>query len=470
VNHRRLVGIDLGIATAHTVRVLDGEGTIVAKRKAWPTVESLATVETAALACCPAGTRLEVVIEPTRPAWLPVAVFFTARGHRVFRVSSQKAADLRRFLSRHAKSNGIDADTLARLPLFDPARLRPLALPGAERAALDRRVRVTDRLTRQAADHKRRIKDLARQLLPLSPLTGELGAADLAVLECHAGPRALLRLSPARLTALIARASHGHQGAGRARQWLDAARASLELYGSHPAVDLAGLAAEVATEIRLLHAAQAELSAHAARRETYYRAVDPAGLARSLPGLAEVGGPALTACMGDPARFGRASQFRSYTGLAPKASETGETDRKGQPMSKAGSSLLRTTLVRAADTARKQDPQLARIYHQQMSQRGKDHLGALCVTAASLAERAWTVMRRGTPYVICDTDGRPVSAGQAKAIIAEHWTVPPEIRTRRRGKKTGKAPQKVLAGQYARGDLPRGTTPPRHEQPVKRSP
>jgi hypothetical protein len=42
------------------------------------------------------------------------AVFFTARGHRVFRVASAKAADLRRFLSRHAKSNGIDADTLAR--------------------------------------------------------------------------------------------------------------------------------------------------------------------------------------------------------------------------------------------------------------------------------------------------------------------------------------------------------------------
>jgi hypothetical protein len=118
MNHRRLVGIDLGIATAHTVRVLDGEGTIVAKRKAWPTVDSLIAVETAALAGCPANTGLEVVIEPTGPAWLPIAVFFSARGHRVFRVSSQKAADLRRFLSRHAKSNSIDAGTLARLPLL----------------------------------------------------------------------------------------------------------------------------------------------------------------------------------------------------------------------------------------------------------------------------------------------------------------------------------------------------------------
>ena len=63
MNYRRLVGIDLGIASAHTVRVLDGEGTTVAKRKAWPTVESLSEVETAALVGCPPGTRLEVVVE-----------------------------------------------------------------------------------------------------------------------------------------------------------------------------------------------------------------------------------------------------------------------------------------------------------------------------------------------------------------------------------------------------------------------
>jgi transposase len=374
MNHRRLVGIDLGVATAHTVRVLDGEGNVVAKRKAWPTVESLTAVEAAALAGCMEETRLEVVIEPTGPAWLPIAVFFTARGHRVFRVSSQKAADLRRFLSRHAKSNGIDADTLARLPLFDPGGLRPLVLPGAERAALDRRVRATDRLTRAGAEHKTRIKDLARQLLPASPLAGDLGAADLAVLERYADPRALLRLGAARLTALIAKASRNHQGAERARQWLHAAQASLELYAGHPAVDFTGLAAEVATEVRLLRATCAELAAHAAERETRYQQVDPAALARSLPGLADVGGPALTACMGDPARFATGKRFRSFTGLTPKASETGETDRKGQPMSKAGSSLLRTTLVRAADTARKQDPQLAAIYYLQMTERGKDHL------------------------------------------------------------------------------------------------
>ena len=113
---RRLVGIDLGIASSHTVRVLDETGAQVCRRRCEPSVASLARIEGAALRGAPQGTVLEVVVEPTGPAWLPVAVFFASRGHRVFRVSSAKSADLRRFLSKHAKSNSIDAETLARLP------------------------------------------------------------------------------------------------------------------------------------------------------------------------------------------------------------------------------------------------------------------------------------------------------------------------------------------------------------------
>jgi transposase len=474
MSEKRLVGIDLGIASAHTVRVLDGAGQTVMKRKAWPTVESLTEIETAALADAGEGATLEVVMEPTGPAWLPIAVFFSARGHRVFRVSSAKAHDLRRFLSRHTKTNGIDADTLARLALFDPDGLQPLVLPGVERAALDRRVRATDRLTRAASEHKVRIKDLVRTLMPMTPLTADLGAADLAVLERAADPNVLVRLGVKRLTALISKASHSQQGVERAEQWIAAAEASIELYDGHGAVAFTDLADEVATEVRLLRAIQVELTKHGEQREIAYRWVDPAGLARSLPGVADIGGPALVAAMGDPTRFARGKQFRSFTGLVPKASETGDTDRKGQPMSKAGSSLLRTTLVRAADTARKIDPQLARIYYIQIVERGKNHLGALCVVAANLAERFWAVMTRGMPYVICDIDGRPVEHDEAKAIIAEHWTVPPEVRARRRSKKMGKAPQQVhkahgrSSAQRAdkRGDLPHDTSFPLTTGPV----
>src|SRR5438046_10595942 len=86
--------------------------------------------------------------------------------------------------------------------------------------------------------------------------------------------------------------------------------------------------------------------------------------------------PAMTAVIGDAARFPSAAHVKSYLGLAPRASETGNTDRKGQPMSKAGSRLARATLIRAADWARKPDPQLAQVYHQQMADSGPDPLKA----------------------------------------------------------------------------------------------
>jgi len=465
---RRIVGIDLGIASEHTVRVLDQSGTVLAKRKALPNRASLLGIEQTALWRAPEGTRLEVVLEPTGPAWLPIAVFFAGRGHLVYRVSSQKAADLRRFLSRHAKSNGIDADTLARLPLVAPESLQPLVLPSAEQAALDRRVRACDRLTYEASRHKVRIKDLVRQLMPMTPLQGELGRADLAVLEHYADPRALMKAGKPRLTRLITAASKHHLGEQRASEWLEAAAASLELYGTHP-MPFAELAEEVASEVRLLKAIEAELEGHEQPREAAYQAVDPSGLARSVPGLKTVGGPALVACMGDPRRFRGAAAFRSFTGLTPKASETGETDRKGEPISKAGSRLLRTTLVRAADTARKQDPELAKIYFDQVVHRGKSHLGAICVVAAELAERAFVVMSRRTPYELRDLDGRPVTPEQAKAIIAAHFTVTEEVRARRRSKKAGKAPHGVVSQRpTTRRPSPR-STPHGQTSPVKKS-
>ncbi len=469
MNCRRLVGIDLGIASAHTVRVLDGEGNTIAQRKAWPTTESLGEVETAALAGCPDGTRLEVVVEPTGPAWLPIAVFFTARGHVVHRSRRPRrttCADScpgtpRPTGSTPTPSPGCRCSTpqgCSRWCCPAPSGRRWTAGSGPPTDSPNR-VRCTSAGS----------KDLARQLLPMTPLTGELGVADLAVLERYADPNALVKLGLKRLATMIEKTSKGHQGIDRARQWIGAAQASIELYAGHPAVAFVDLAAEIATEVRLLRAVQSELAKHAAERETAYRWVDPAGLARSLPGVADIGGPALVAAMGDPARFAKGKHFRSFSGLVPKASETGDSDRKGQAMSKAGSSLLRTTLVCAADNARKQDPQLARIYYVQMVERGKDHLGALCVVAANLAERFWAVMTRGMPYVICDTNGRPVEPDEAKAIIDEHWTMPTEVRARRRSKKVGKAPQKVLAGQpkpRARGAGTRGDLP----QPASSTP
>jgi len=109
----------------------------------------------------------------------------------------------------------------------------------------------------------------------MTPLAGDLGTAGLAMLERYAGPRELAATGAAELTRLIATASNQQQGEARAREWQAAAAAALELYGDHPAVAFEELAAEVATEVRLLKAVQAELAAHAAAREKRYKKAGP---------------------------------------------------------------------------------------------------------------------------------------------------------------------------------------------------
>lgn len=444
VSERRLVGIDLGITSRHTVAVLGGDSSTVCRRSCVATQASLTEIEQAALAGTEPGLQLEVVMEATGPSWGPVAYFFARRGHRVYRVSSAKAAALRKALSRNAKTNSIDAQTLARLPLVDPQGVYPWRPPSRAQAALDRRVRACARLTKQSSQSKVRLRALVRESLPMTPLGAVLSKTELALLErTGADPDQILKLGRTRLTRLISKVSAKHLGVEVAERWLEAAAQSRVLYGEGAEIAFAERAREIRTEVHLLAAYQAELVEHERGREAAYQQVDPEQLARSLSGVAEAGGPTVLAGIGEVGRFRNGSRLVSFTGLAPRASQTGESDRKGQPMSKAGPRLLRTALIRAADTARTQDPQLARIYYEQMTNRGANHLKALCVVATHLTRRLYAVMVRQTPYQLRDTDGRAITGEQGKAIVAAHWTVSEEVRRRRRSRTTRKAPQQV---------------------------
>ena len=217
----------------------------------------------------------------------------------------------------------------------------------------------------------------------------------------------------------------------------------------------ADLAAEVATEVALLPRVEAELAGHAAAATSAYRLSRP-GPARTpaCPGWPRSAAPAVTAIVG---RAGpvphRPTVPQSFTGLAPRAQRDRETDRKGQPMSKAGYRLLRTTLIRAADNARNHDPQLARIYYVQMVERGAEHLKALLRGRRAPGRTTpGRCSQRGMPYVICDTDGTPVDpATRPNRSSPNTGPCPREVRARRRsrkrtGSRAGKAPQQVLAG------------------------
>ena len=77
-----------------------------------------------------------------------------------------------------------------------------------------------------------------------------------------------------------------------------------------------------------------------------------------------------------------------------------------------------------------------------MVQAGRHHNSALCHIATVLLTRMVACWRRGEPYVICDTDGRPITPEEGRRIIAERYQVPSELRDKLRTTSPARGPHK----------------------------
>ena len=95
--------------------------------------------------------------------------------------------------------------------------------------------------------------------------------------------------------------------------------------------------------------------------------------------------------------------MRSYSGLVPKVSQSGQAEHHGG-ITKAGDRTLRQAAFMAADMARRTDPQLAAKYVRLMNA-GRHHDSAVCHIATVLLTRIAACLRTGQPYVIRDLDG-----------------------------------------------------------------
>jgi len=405
---RRLLGIDLAITADNRACIMEETGRVIVERRFGRTrgeLEDLLAVATDGLG---QGDELVVVMEPTANAWVAPAALFSSRGAVVHLVPPEQSADLRRYYTKHVKNDRIDAKLLARIPLLHPEGLHPVSLPVGARGTLRRVVTRRARLSAECARHRGRIRSLLQLAMPAMPaaLGDELGKGALAVLGRYGDPRSLIRLGRARLTQVLIKATRGAWRSERAEQILAAARDGVQLWQGLEGCDFAEVAEDLAAEVRLIRAIESEL------RELDARA---AGAGR----------------LGDPSRFSGAPKVRSFAGVIPGTNQSGESESRPH-LTKSGDHVLRHALFLAAETARRLDPQLAAIYHRQVVERGNHHTKAVCAVATALASRLVAVLMQERAYEIRDTDGTPVDAAAARAIIAARFTVPPEIRAARR--------------------------------------
>ncbi|MDQ1721410.1 MAG: hypothetical protein QOI26_1144 [Pseudonocardiales bacterium] len=198
-------------------------------------------------------------------------------------------------------------------------------------------------------------------------------------------------------------------------------------------LDLDALAWDVSEHLADYSAA-IERIARATTQATIYweRLFGDDELLHSLPGIGPATGPTIRAFFGDGSHFGSAKEAACYTGLVPSNWSSGTVVQPSRAITKEGPAVLRLACYQAANTARTIDPQLAALYHRLMVSHGHCHTQATVAVARKLVERTWTVLTRGQNYQLRDPDGRPVTTREAKAMIADRFTVPAEVRTRAR--------------------------------------
>jgi len=421
------LGIDLACSAAHVATLADAAGRLVWSNHRFRT----AAVDLDGLwSKVPAGARLQLVMEPTRNAWVPLAAWFRARGATVILVPPEQSADLRRYYQKHTKNDRLDSVLLARLPLLHPDGLTVCTGIGPA-DPLRRAVRRRAKLVSQRITSMNRLTALLELLGPgyLTVFSGSLGSKTTQMLlSRYADPPKLLRTPAARLAHVVTAASHGQHGQLLADQLRVAAREAVALYAATD-IDFAELAADIEAEVRFIAAVQAEIDQLDQRIQRLYAQADPDQILRSVPGAGATLAPAIHALFGDPHRFANLDAARALTGLVPGTNQSGIGQAATRP-TKAGDPGLRTALFMAADLARQTDPTLAQRYRRLVVDRKLHHNSAICHLAAVLATRIIACLRSHNQYQIRTVDGRAINPQDARAICATLRVQPHERRPR----------------------------------------
>jgi len=399
------------------------------------------------------GANPIIVFEPAGLAWLVVAVYLRSRHPdcRLVKAKMQKIAALRRYLRGSAKSDRIDALTLAKMPFIDPEQLYDIYLPPTEVHALQRLTRQRKRIEGDITGRKIRIGATTDGYLPgvRQAFTDRWSHQARAFLRSRLNPFAVVRDGEEALHTFLSKATRRGKGS-RVESHLVflACQSVVALYELSRSVETISeeffieLQEEVARELRLMEMDEAESESLARRITELYHRLHPSDNLRTIPGVGEHTAPIFLSAVGDPTRFRSQSAFANWEGVVPGARQSSNVEAKGLRMTKAGPSIVRMGLYQAGDIGRRWDPQLAAVYYREMVYHGKNHLQAMGAVMSHAGARVLAVLKENRPYELRDAEGKLISKDEARILILSKYQVPEEIRQERRRRKSVKVRRK----------------------------
>jgi transposase len=335
-----------------------------------------------------------------------------AEGFAVLVLNPRQTAAWATGLGLRAKTDGIDAQTLARGLLAGYARTSELPSEVVQELRALTRAR-RDLVGAQTAA-KQRLRDELAVLFPELPGHTPAGSAlfspaVLRLLEAYSSAQALAQAPLAEVTALLRQVSAGAWTEEEARALHNLARRSA---ASGRAVAARGLVVRtMACHLRDLQRHIAELEAAIATV-----AARDAGSQhlRTVPGIGPLVAATARAELGDVARFAGVDQVIAYAGLDPRTQQSGAFVGRKR-LSKRGPGALRHILYLAVLNAVRNRAEWRERYERLLG-RGRAKKEALAILSRSMLKIVYYLLRTGTDYDPTALRPAPRGAGLDTAI------------------------------------------------------
>lgn len=337
---------------------------------------------------------LLIGLEATGVLWEPLYEAVTQAGYTVLVLNPRQTASWAQSLGLRAKTDGIDAHTLARGLLAGYARAS--TLPSETLQSLRTLTRARRDLVQSQTAARQRLHD---ELVPLFPeLVGHLPHhADLAdpviltFLSHYSSAHAVKEAALAALTLTLAQAS-GHR-------WGEAEAQALQHLAHQSAASPRAVAARrlvvrtLALHLSDLHARLAELEAAIA---ALVEDDDEAQRLQAIPGIGPQNAATIRAELGEVTRFSGVDQVIAYAGLEPRTHDSGRSAGQKR-LSKRGPGALRHALYLAAVVAARCRLEW-RARYQRLQERGCAKKEALVILSRALLKIVFHLLRTGATY------------------------------------------------------------------------
>jgi len=331
-----------------------------------------------------------VGVEASGPYALTIGYFLLERGYTVVEVNPFQASQFRKAQGRKAKTDRVDARSLA--AFLTVGSYKPLSLG-------DPLLENLRELTRFRADligdRTRQVNRLQETLSTTFPeLSTHLASPDsptaLALLIPFPNPPALVEAGVEGVSASLAQASHGRLGRSHAEAIVSAARTTVGLLRRQPALTLkletlAQAILSLNAQVQRVEAAIEELF----HQLPYDPSDFPVGNVQSLA--------AILAEVEDIHRFSHLKQFLSHFGWCPQTFQTGGFRLDHPRMSHAGNPYVRRMIWMLAILAINVVPSY-RNYFQRRTAAGKKKMHTIVAVGRKLLSVIYAILKTGIPY------------------------------------------------------------------------